>query len=428
MEQNNKNQNPAYYVGMQQQANTTDTPINTNVTNQPSSLSKGAIIGSFGQDSVGQIAEPNIWSEQQKGNWRNKHLLIAGGGALAVLLVVVVSILLVHAKFTKNNQHNTTSQSAAVSGAVKDDPLKGNVLPFNLYVPLNMNWQTKPLLYVWETKPDNSLLSYSVGGQFGQGLTKGTYDFYVYTPKNHYNPPSDCGMPGNEIGTTTAAKCQLYDSSDSIKAYYTNRQARPGIQNTSVKSYMSMFAAIDDMTVVCVSSADTSASELYSIIKSMKKIQASDLPKTSINFDGSKVRAQLQESSKDLFAFAETKNNEYKKYIPSYLENRSENTKMCSVTYTKSCLVNYSYFLDMLSKNKPSETLMKENMLLIYSKINSEGGWMTTDTIDKPIGDARALILSKENAPVLTMTKNFDNKYNVRIILAVDGITFDYEK
>lgn len=358
-----------------------------------------------------------------------KNIVIISSILFIFVLVILGVFIFSIQKISKKTNIKPSTPAPTTTNSVTKSVLNGIVLPFNLYVPQNMNWQTKPLLNVHEAKPENSILRYSVGGQYGHGLTRGAYDFYVYAQKGHFNPPNDCGTPGFELNPNQPNKCQAYTSNDNIKAYYAQRQAVPGgVQNTTVKSYITMYAAVDDTTVVCISSADTSAPELYGIIKSMNKISADELPKSSVILDGSLARQQLDENSKDLFSFAAAKNKQYQQFIPSYLENRSENTNKCSVFYTNKCSVNYSYLLNQLSGGKPPISTMKDKMISIYTNISSDGGWVTTDALNKPIDDAKALLLSKEYPPPVTLTKKFDNKYNVRIILSTDAASFYYEK
>lgn len=153
-------------------------------------------------------------------------------------------------------------------------------LSFKLFVPPNGRWE-RPLLFAAKDGSEG-MFTYSTNVKFGEGLAKGSFAYSIY-PKagSSYNPPSDCGVPGHRT-SDIPVPCTRHKGSYGIVAYTTNKQATPGgITNTSITSYISMFAEKEG-SVIVIESADIKADELYALLQTMQELSPDQIPQDSI--------------------------------------------------------------------------------------------------------------------------------------------------
>lgn len=217
-------------------------------------------------------------------------LLLSLAAVVAFLILGTVTTILL---LNKNNQQaapsdeqssqlpvngandKTEASDIATSNTTKQESASEKAT-FKLFVPTTLNWE-KP--YYMAT---SQLFTYSSNVKSGTGIIKGAYGFFVYPAAgSSYAPPTNCGAPpGYKI---TPIACTEYSGSTKYKAYTTNKQAIPGgIENTQVKSYISMYAEREG-SVIIITSADTDAAKLYSILTSMKEVPLSNIPSTAGN-------------------------------------------------------------------------------------------------------------------------------------------------
>ena len=137
---------------------------------------------------------------------------------------------------------------------------------------------TKVTMLANTAVPTTTYVATSINIRYGMGLERGAYIVYSYPLTDTFRPPQTCTPPEAVIRTNVA--CKEYKDSGEIKAYTSTGQLVPGIQNTTVQTYINMFAQIGN-SVVLIQAADTDAATLYTMLANFKEVSPLELPKDS---------------------------------------------------------------------------------------------------------------------------------------------------
>lgn len=209
---------------------------------------------------------------------RSPILLIT---AVVISAVILAGLAFLAFAYHKSPTYLSSNAPSALEKALQSKQQTGDKrlalikqVKTDLYVPQNISLQQYTLM-LKDDGSGHASLTFNHGVQFGRGITPGTYGFGEFPADAYYEPPTDCGMPsgGQHAGSIP---CSYFGSIGSTKAYL-YQGAGIGIQNTSVREYQYMYAQFGQ-TLVVIGGADASGSELFSIMKSMKKVPAKDLP------------------------------------------------------------------------------------------------------------------------------------------------------
>jgi hypothetical protein len=232
----------------------------------------------------------------------NKKIIL--GSSLVLCLILGVVFLKAYQNYKqvdpdKPPTYVSKSVNSSNSGPTIEKKLSKDQLavlksiPYSAYVPSSQAIAI-PILSYDPDSPEKMYLAYSVNPSYGNGLIKGSYGYSISPKSPNFNPPSNCGLPGQQ---EIQVKCSLYAGSDkNLLAYVYN--GGTGITYVAPDGKMAqkitMYSQIDNM-VMTIETSDTDPSELYSLLKDMKKVKLTQLPDTTtVNFYSAKQQKYIR--------------------------------------------------------------------------------------------------------------------------------------
>jgi len=252
------------------------------------------------------VLTPESFSTQQK-DTDTKHKVPIKNIALGAALVVVLFSGFVFIKAYRNYKqvnpdkpptYVSKTVSPSNSGSSIEKKLSKNQLavlksiPYSAYVPSSQAIAI-PVLSYDPDNPEKMYLSYAVNPSYGNGLIKGSYGYSVSPKTKDFNPPVNCGLPGQQ---EAQVQCSLYSgSTKDLPAYIYN--GGTGITYVSpdgkVAQKITMYSQMGSM-VVTISTSDTDPGELYNLLKQLKKVDLEQLPDTTmVSFYSSKQQEYI---------------------------------------------------------------------------------------------------------------------------------------
>lgn len=178
------------------------------------------------------------------------------------------------------SQVNDTKQPNTDFSSIFNEDQKSifEKINYSYFIPRKQKVDNPYLSYVVD-KPQRSSFSYGINLKYGQGNVRGSYGVTVYPATASYNPPEDCGLPAN-VSAADKISCKKFEGSDNDSIAYTSGGVPGSIQNTNTTKEITMYVKKDDM-VIAIQTADTSAEEIYELVKSMEKISKNQIPQNT---------------------------------------------------------------------------------------------------------------------------------------------------